>query len=402
MEEQLMIIMEHQEAMRLLCELNDGDCALLYAHLFTIGGRSDLVSLRKQMAVDERRVARARDLLLLKKICKVPGSMPVAEVEKYPTAKLLEAKKGDSSFRGICDYYEMAAGHGIRESEINALYAVYDKLNMPSDVMMLLINYCRTRTRLSAREIEKVGYEWHDKGVMTYTAAADLVDNITQRSGKVARVMRLFGVTDRRASESEERYISSWLDMGMSEQMLRIAYDRTVLQTGKLQWKYMNRIIEDWNKKGYKNVRQVELGEATSFRTSQRAQGEAEVSVAAAVTAMFERKRQERETKQAGRLEAVRKKSPEFAGNEIAIGQLTVKKAKLSLSNDQAGLAALEREQAELLTARGEILRRLGITEGDLVLKPECPKCNDYGYVGSQMCTCFEQACIDEERRRKA
>ena len=39
MDEQLVILMETREAMRTLCAINDGDCALLYCYAAAAGGR---------------------------------------------------------------------------------------------------------------------------------------------------------------------------------------------------------------------------------------------------------------------------------------------------------------------------------------------------------------------------
>lgn len=143
------------------------------------------------------------------------------------------------------------------------LYGVYDKLNMGADVMMLLINYCRRQERLSARFLEKTAYEWHDRGVANYQAASELLDEIDRRQSQYGRVLSLFGITNRAPSESEKKYIAAWLEMGHSDDLIRMAYDRTVLRTGKLTWRYLHRILEEWKNKGYKTRRQVEAAEGS-------------------------------------------------------------------------------------------------------------------------------------------
>ena len=46
--------------------------------------------------------------------------------------------------------------------------------------------------------------------------------------------MSVFGMSGRAPSESEQKYMSAWLEMGMTEEMIKMAYDRTVMRTGRL------------------------------------------------------------------------------------------------------------------------------------------------------------------------
>ena len=67
----------------------------------------------------------------------------------------------------------------------------------------------------------------------------------------------LLGLGGRELSPSEEKYLSGWLDMGFKSAEIQEAYDRTVLSTGGMNWKYMNSIIKRWNEQGLKNLRDI-------------------------------------------------------------------------------------------------------------------------------------------------
>ncbi|MCL2401678.1 MAG: DnaD domain protein, partial [Oscillospiraceae bacterium] len=47
----------------------------------------------------------------------------------------------------------------------------------------------------------------------------------------------------------EKRYVDAWIEMGFNGDAVEIAYDRTVLKTGKLSWGYIDSIIKSWHEK---------------------------------------------------------------------------------------------------------------------------------------------------------
>ncbi|MEI3102136.1 MAG: DnaD domain protein [Oscillospiraceae bacterium] len=70
----------------------------------------------------------------------------------------------------------------------------------------------------------------------------------------MGRIKENLGMRGRELTATEQKYISSWLDMGFGEECISIAYDRTVTDTGALKWNYMNKILLSWHK-GYTQCR---------------------------------------------------------------------------------------------------------------------------------------------------
>ena len=402
MEDRIIAVTELKEAMALLCSINDGDCALLYAYIAACGGSARMSDAQLHTGFDDRRMERAESLLLLYKLCRRSGEAPVRPDDGYTPAELLAAKKTDPAFAGICDYLEQALGRSIRKSEIEILYGIYDKLNMPPDVILLLINYCRIRNRLSARELERRAYQWHDEGIMSYSAAADMVQQAEDSRGRYGALMSLLGLGGRSPSESEEKYLAAWCAEGFSNELIKLAYDRTMLRTGRLQWRYMHSILSDWKKKGCTTRADVERSEGVTgpSPTVKKQSAKAEESVEESVTKAFEKRLQEREALKERRLQELRRKSPDFARNEVELGSMTVARARAALKGDRAEVQRISQRQKELSEERAYILKGLGVDESYISIPPDCPDCGDRGYIGDHMCHCFKKACMEEERRR--
>ena len=111
------------------------------------------------------------------------------------------------------------------------------------------------------RQIEKEGYVWARLGLMTQESAAAYIRKDQQSRQALPRLARLLGLGDRKLSESEEKYLLKWSEMGFQDEAVALAYDKTALHCGKLEWRYMNGILRKWHEKGLHTLEQVQTGD---------------------------------------------------------------------------------------------------------------------------------------------
>jgi DnaD/phage-associated family protein len=75
-------------------------------------------------------------------------------------------------------------------------------------------------------------------------------------------ILSAIGVTEvRPAVENERKYISSWVEMEISDELIAMAYERTVYQKGQMNWPYMHKILTNWNQAGFRTPEQVKAGD---------------------------------------------------------------------------------------------------------------------------------------------
>ena len=65
------------------------------------------------------------------------------------------------------------------------------------------------------------------------------------------------GLGDRRPVESEERYITDWMDKGFPPETVALAYDKTVFYKKELNWRYLNGILRRWHENGWHTEEEV-------------------------------------------------------------------------------------------------------------------------------------------------
>lgn len=382
----------------------NGDAALLYAFCLAQGGLGESSRAGEALGFDGDRLEKAYEVLKLYGIAE-SGAKPPREDHQYTTEQLIAAKNSDPVFAGLCVFLETALGRGLKKSHYDCLYAMYDTLDMPSGLIMLLVNYCKSHGMLTPREMLKLAYQWADSGIRTYDQAVRHLEAANLRTGRAARVLRMFGIPDRAPSEAETKYVEQWDSWGMSDELIKLAYERTVLRTGKLSWSYLSKILENWHEKGCRTRKQVEqldaapkTGKPAFVPHSERTEKQ---EIVAIVTRRFEEKRRAREATLADRLGELRRRSPEFADCEAERRRTAAAGARAAISGDRAKVQQLQQQARELAGRQAAILAGLGLPEDWLTDKPDCPDCKDAGYIGASMCRCFREACLEEQRRRQ-
>ena len=202
-----------------------------------------------------------------------PGERP-----SYSEKDVLEAMDQDNSFRSLYGEVQRLLGRSLNTEELKILLGFVRYLGLPVDVISVLVCYCKDRARQkgslrnpSLRTIEKEAYAWAEQGIDTVEEAAAFIQTQNVRNSRIYRLMNILQIRGRSLTAAEERYAQSWLDMGVEEELISMAYERTCLNTGGLNWAYMNKILQRWQQQGFRTVEDVRSGDRKpGARTGER------------------------------------------------------------------------------------------------------------------------------------
>lgn len=279
----LILPMEHAET---LLALHDGDAALIYIWLLMSGEELREERCAAQLGLSAAAVRTAAEKLraagLLGEAPKREAPLPPAEeTPQYTAEDVVRRSREDDAFRTLLQEAQAVFGHLLSTPDTKTLFSIYDRLGLPAEVIMLLIHHCAERTRKRYGEgrlptmysIEKEAYRWCSREIMTLELAEEYLAALERQEETMGLLARTLQIGGRAPTPSERKYMEEWLAMGFPMEALELAYDRTVLGTGKLVWKYMDRILRSWQEKGLKNVREIE--EKDGRGTPRRAQAAA-------------------------------------------------------------------------------------------------------------------------------
>lgn len=189
-----------------------------------------------------------------------PGERP-----SYSEADVAEAIEKDRDFCGLYQEIQRMLGRNLNTEELKIILGFTRYLGLNGDVIQLLVTYCcgrarqrGTNRRPSLRSIEKEAYLWAENGIDTVEEASAYIQNQNFRNSRIHRLMDILQIRGRFLTQAEEKYAQSWLDMGFEEGVIEMAYERTCLNTGGLNWAYMNKILQRWAQEGL-NTREAVL-----------------------------------------------------------------------------------------------------------------------------------------------
>ncbi|MBQ8881246.1 MAG: DnaD domain protein [Oscillospiraceae bacterium] len=256
----------HSDLNKLLCAKNP-DAALLYLY---IHGGGDAARGEEALNLSKTRYACAA--ANLRQMGLWPETRTVAvfsgERPQYTEQDVVGAMGTDRSFQALYGEVQRALGRTLNTEELKILLGFVRYLGLPNDVISMLVYYCKDRARAkgqlrnpSLRAIEKEAYYWAENGIDTMEEAAAYMQNQNLRRSRLAGLKELLQIRGRTLTPGETRYAESWLEMGFEDAALKLAYEKTCLNTGGLSWAYMNKILTRWQESGLFTLEQVMTGD---------------------------------------------------------------------------------------------------------------------------------------------
>ena len=256
-----------QTDMKKLLSAASPDGALLYIYLQS-GNALETAEKDLNMTSSRTNCAAAmlRQLGLLAE--QRPSRIAPGERPAYTDEDVYKMMDYDPAFKSLYEEVQRLLGRTLNTEELKILLGFVRYLGLDYDVISILVSYCKARAeqkgrkrRIGLRAIEQEAYAWAEKGIDTIEEAAAFIQMQNQRQFRIGRLMQVLQIYGRNLTAAEERYASSWLDMGMEEDAVAMAYERTCLNTGGLNWNYMNKILQRWHSQGLHTAEEVRTGD---------------------------------------------------------------------------------------------------------------------------------------------
>ena len=158
-------------------------------------------------------------------------------------------------------------GRHTTKEEMALLLDLHDGYGLPVAVLLMLLHYCEERFERDGhrkppyRWVYAEGKHWAELEIHTIDMADAHIRHLSELRENSFQVQRLLGLQGRRLSSSERKYVESWLELGFPIDSIAIAYDRTVTNTGRLKWAYMDTILRSWHEKKLHTPAEIDAAE---------------------------------------------------------------------------------------------------------------------------------------------
>lgn len=275
------ITLSGQTADKLL-RAGDGQAALLYLYVLRSGGTLSTREASGALGMSESQVTAAMTLLgrlgLLRCDTSQPVERPVEkpvateELPQYSIDDIRQELSQGAVFSSLVQEVQRSLGKILTSDDLLKLFGIYDSLGLPPEVILQLITHCIDENQRrygpgrvpTLRYVEKTAYTWEREGILSLEEAERYLKQLEVRRGHAADMKRVLQIKDRALTAGERKYVDGWLALGFSAEVIELAYDKTVLKTGRLAWNYMDSILKSWHQKGLRTIDEIEKKDGRS------------------------------------------------------------------------------------------------------------------------------------------
>lgn len=169
--------------------------------------------------------------------------------QKYSQAKISKLTANDD-IKWAMHIVEIYLDRPLKPMDIQLILYLYEELHFSSELIMYLYEYCVSRNKKSPSYIEAVALTWAKEGIDTEEKAREATVTYNEHFNNVNKA---FGL-NRAPGQIERQYITKWVEVfSFTDDIITEACNRTILRTQKPDFKYADKILETWFKKGVKN-----------------------------------------------------------------------------------------------------------------------------------------------------
>lgn len=178
--------------------------------------------------------------------------------KKYTEQEMVQAMENNEELKFLYSFAQQKLGNIIPPSDVNILFSLYDWLKLPVEVIVMLFEYCTDKGKLNMRYIESTAIRWVEQGLRTTEQVDEYCRREEEQKKHYAQFQKMAGISGRTLSQSEKKYIDTWTgEWRFSFDMLQLAYEQTVMNTGQVSMPYMNKILMSWHQEGISSPKAV-------------------------------------------------------------------------------------------------------------------------------------------------
>ena len=173
-------------------------------------------------------------------------SVPLSEHPKYLVKEINATLNENKDVRDMFLIAEQLLGKPLNHNEMKILYSFHDWLKLPTSVIVMLLEYCTSVKKMDLRYIEKVAITWAENGIDNFEKASVYIKAQAKLARMEKKVKRIVQISSRELTELETKFVRTWLEeYKASESLIKQAYEITVMNTGKMSFKYMDAVLKN-------------------------------------------------------------------------------------------------------------------------------------------------------------
>ncbi len=141
----------------------------------------------------------------------------------------------------------------------STLIMMHDSYGLPVEVILMAIEYNKSKGKTGFAAISKTGKEWSELEIDSIEGAIEYIEehNIVDETWHKLRVMT--DITNKNPTQKQKRFLTAWTkEYGYNADMIFFAYEESVDNTGKASFEYMDKVLSSWYKNSVKTPQDIQ------------------------------------------------------------------------------------------------------------------------------------------------
>jgi len=186
----------------------------------------------------------------------VPAPLP-APVELPPirptAAQVLTRTDEDPDLRRLFQEADRLLGRTIGYEGQCTLLMLHDTYGLPLEVIYMLLKYCAKIEKTNITYIMKSGVAWAEREINTIEKAGEWITYLLNSTSLWNKLCHHAG-KDIPKGKAREKYLLRWSgDLNFGIDMICLAYDEMADNCSKIEFAYIDKVLEGWHAAGVKN-----------------------------------------------------------------------------------------------------------------------------------------------------
>ena len=148
---------------------------------------------------------------------------------------------------------EKTVGHTLNHMEQRSLLWMNQYLNIPGEIILMLLNYCVSVDKYSISYAEAIAVRWLEQGILTLEHAEAEIQRMTADHTFAGEIRKLFELK-RSPTTKQKTYIERWQKAAYPMELIQFAYEISVENIEKADFKYINTILTSWADNGVRTL----------------------------------------------------------------------------------------------------------------------------------------------------
>ena len=185
------------------------------------------------------------------------GSQKSSKEVRLDPSEIAETVENSEELTGLFTLAEKHLARPLNHMEQRSLIWMNQYLNIPSEIILMLIRYAVDNEIYSVSYAESIAIRWQSAGILTLEAAEEELKRMTRDHSFTNEIRRMFELK-RTPTPKQKSFIDRWQNAGYPLDLIQYAYETTLDNKNDLSFPYLDKILQEWEKAGAKTREDAE------------------------------------------------------------------------------------------------------------------------------------------------